>query len=219
MALSFGLGNPLGDYAKNETLADHGFAIKGFMADYSGAYYLTDYIGIGGSIKFNQNVLDYEAVKTELLRLLPEDPDTTASLNIGYWSIVSFGIGPQFTLPIGSKLNFDVYAFPGLHIVTSPKLELTAEIEGVPHYYSVTAQNLRLGFEAGASIRIKLGSNTGLRIFASYLQTSSKGEILQKIDDNNNDTNSTTDFSRRCPALSAPDSISEKTAPASTDGS
>lgn len=186
MSLSFGIGNPMFEYAKSESLASDGFAVKGFMADYSGAYYLKNHFGIGGSIKFNQNTLNYSAAKTELLKLVPEgaELDSTAELNMGYWSVVSFGVGPQFTFPIGSILNFDVYVFPGLHIVTAPKMEFSTIVDDETRIYGVTSQNVRFGFEAGASLRISLGSNTGLRIFASCLRTSSKGEISEMANDN-----------------------------------
>ena len=195
MALSFGIGNPLGDYAKTESLADNGFAIKGFMADYSGAYYLIDYVGVGGSIKFHQNVLQKDAIRDQLVDLLPDGAgDSITQANLGYWSIVSFGAGPQFTLPI-NKLSIDAYFFPGLHIVTPPKLELTANVDGVPYYTSILSQNVRFGFEAGLAFRIDISETAGLRIFASYLQTSSKGDIIQTIEDQTGQTTEI-DFSK-----------------------
>jgi hypothetical protein len=196
MSLSFGTASPLGDFGKNKSLLSDGYANFGFMADYSGAYYLYNYLGIAGSIKFNQNSIDKTDVETQLLELIPlETTDTITRIDLGYWSNVSFSVGPQFTFPVG-RFNFDLYFMPGLHINTPPKMELAAIIDNVPYNTSVSAQNIRFGFETGASIRISLGTNAGIRVFASYLQTSSKGEILSKIGDDAS-ANTTTDFSRK----------------------
>ena len=178
MALSFGIGNPLGDYAKTESLANHGYALKGFMIDYSGAYYLTKYLGIGGSILFNQNTLEKGIIREQLIDLLPEGAiDSITNANLGFWSIVSFGIGPQFTLPIG-KLNIDAYFFPGINITTHPKLELTAVIDNEPYSTYISSQKVRFGIETGIAFRFALGETTGIRIFTSYLRTTAKGEVI-----------------------------------------
>lgn len=178
MSLSFGTGTPLGDFVKNESLTDHGFAKVGFMADYSGAYYPIKYLGIGASVKFNQFIPDRNTILERLVEVLPPGAgDEVSEFKMGFWSDVSFGIGPQFTLPV-SIFNIDVFAFPGLHIVAPPELKLTAEINDEPYFTRVTSQNVRFGFEVGASLRINLGQTAGLRVFVSYLQTSSKGEII-----------------------------------------
>jgi hypothetical protein len=203
MSLSFGLSNPMGDYANTEILENDGYAINGFLAEYSGAYYLKNHFGITGAIKFNQNTLDYTAAKEALRELIPSDGiEKEGSLNIGYWSIVSFGVGPQISIPIIGNLYFDVFVLPGLHIVTSPKMELSAIVDETSIKYTISSQNLSVGFETGVSLRTLLGKKTGLRIFASYLQSSSKGEVLQKIE-NENDINSITDFSKTIQLLDA----------------
>lgn len=183
MSLTFGVGNPLGDYASITSLTNSGYAIQGFMADYSGVYYPIDYVGIGGAIKFNQNAVDKKAVSEALLDLLPSEPEAEIEspvFDIGLWRIVAIGVGPQLTLPAG-KLSFDGYIYPGLHVVMPPQMSLTAIVDGEPTKLSVEAQNLRFGFEAGLALRYKINSTTGLRLVASYLQTSSKGEILNDI--------------------------------------
>ena len=177
MSLSFGVGNPLGDFAKSESLSTDGFANLGFMADYSGAYYPFYYIGIGGSVKFNQSAIEAEKVKQELIDLLPQEiTDAINRVDMGYWSNVSFGVGPQFTLPL-NIIDIDLFVFPGLHIVAPPRMDLSVEISGTEYYTTLSSQNLRFGIESGINVRLNLGETAGIRLFASYLQTSSKGEL------------------------------------------
>lgn len=189
MSLSFGRGIPMSDFANTASLANNGFATQGYMADYSGAYYPFDYWGLAGTIKFNQNALDQDATRAALIDLIPETPpgNYDITLDIGYWNIVSIGVGPQFTLPI-SKLSIDAYFFPGLHIVAPPKMQLTIHDGEDSKVYRGETQNLRFGFETGLALRYELGSNYGIRLSASYLQTSSKGELISnlagQIDDN-----------------------------------
>lgn len=182
MSLSFGSGTPIGDYANTTSLANEGFAIQGLMGDYSGAYYPVDYWGIAGTIKFNQNSIDRDATRDALIDLIPETPpgNNDVTLDLGYWSIVSIGIGPQFTLPAG-KFSFDAYFLPGLHIIAPPKMQLIIHDGEDSKVYRGETQNLRFGFESGIAFRYQIGSNTGLRLSASYLQTSSKGELLSDL--------------------------------------
>ena len=49
-----------------------------------------------------------------------------------------------------------------------------------------SSQKIRFGFESGASIRIKLGATSGIRVFGSYIQTSSEGSVLQDNGDKDN---------------------------------
>lgn len=197
MSLSFGVGTALGDFAGVESLANNGYATQGFMADYSGAYYPIDKLGLGASIKFNQNGVNKTEVSDALLELLPSDPSIPVEnkvFDLGYWKMVSVGLGPQLTLP-SSKINFDLYAYPGLYIVMPPKMQLTALVDGEPATYSAEAQNLRFGFEAGAAIRYRINSTSALRLFTSYMQTSSKGEILSELAGQAGNTN--VDFSTK----------------------
>lgn len=196
MALSFGAGVPLGDYASTVSLSSDGFALNGFMAEYSGAYYLINYLGVGGAIKFNQSALNKEKIQDALLEVLTDGTlDSITQSNLGFWSIVSLGVGPQFSLPAG-RFVFDFYFFPGMHIVTPPKLELTAIIDGNPEYTTVSSQKLRFGFETGASLQIHINETTGLRLSASYLETSSKGSVKGREQTNGSEIENA-EFTRR----------------------
>ncbi len=185
MALSFGLSNPIGDFSKTSSLASDGYAKTGFLADYSGAYYWANYIGLGGNIKFTQHTIDGDPAEEELINLLPESASASITeINIGFWYDVSFAIGPQFTYPVG-PFSFDVYLFPGFHVVHPPNMEIVGKSSS--NYYStvLSAQKLRFGIESGVALRINITETTGIRIFGSYLQTNSKGTITSKDKEGN----------------------------------
>jgi hypothetical protein len=196
MALTFGLGRPLGNFAKTESLATDGFAQNGFMADYSGAYYFVDFFAAGGNVKFNQSALWQDDLRDVLLDILPpEATDNITQFNTGFWSDVSLAIGPLVTLPIGI-FSFDAYFYPGLHIVAHPRMYIEAEINGELAYTNLSSQNVRFGFESGINLRVKISSTAGLRFFGSYLQTSSSGEITT-TDDSGNGSSQTVKFDRK----------------------
>jgi len=109
--------------------------------------------------------------------------------------------GPQFSLPAG-RFVFDLYFFPGMHIVAPPKLELTAIVDGTPQYTTVSSQKLRFGFEAGASLQIHINETTGLRLSASYLETSSKGSVKGQEETSGSETGNT-EFTRRIQIVNA----------------
>lgn len=179
MALSFGGGIPMGDFAKHTNIYSHGYANTGFMADYSGAYYPIDYIGIAGSARFTSNLLKQNEVRRDLYNLLPEDTpvDPNARLDIGKWDVISLTFGPQFTYPT-SIVDIDVYFLAGLNIVNSPKMELSAEdSSGELLSTSLTSQSARFGWDAGINLRFKLSESSGIRVFVGYQHTTVKGEL------------------------------------------
>ncbi len=185
MALSFGLSNPIGDFSKTSSLASDGYAKTGFLADYSGAYYLTHHLALGGNIKFTQHTIHEDPAEEELLDLLPEDfTGSVTELNVGFWYDVSFAVGPQYTYQVG-MFKFDAYLFPGIHIVHPPSMEIVAKSNRTYYSTVISAQKLRLGFETGVAARIDISETTGIRLFCSYLLTNSKGTITLKDDDEN----------------------------------
>lgn len=179
MALSFGAGLPIGDFADNADIYTHGYAKTGFMADYSGAYYPIDYIGIAGAARFTSNLLQQDEARRDLIDLIPGDipEDVNARVDLGKWDVISFSVGPQFTYPT-SIVDFDVYFLVGLNIVNSPKLEVTVETS--PDEFistSATSQSARFGWDAGINLRFKLSENSGIRVFVGYQHSSVKGEL------------------------------------------
>lgn len=179
MALSFGGGIPMGDFAKSTDIYSHGYANTGFMADYSGAYYPIDYIGIAGSARFTSNLLKQDEVRRDLFALLPDGTpdDPNARLDIGKWDVISFTFGPQFTYPT-SFVDIDIYALVGLNIVNSPKMELQVQDSGGDLVEtSLTSQSARFGWDAGINLRFKLSESSGIRVFVGYQHSSVKGEL------------------------------------------
>lgn len=179
MALSFGGGFPMADFASSTDIYTHGYANTGFMADYSGAYYIYDYVGFAGNIRFTSNLLKEDEVRRDLRALLPEDlpADIPTRLDVGRWDVISLTVGPQFSYPAG-RVEFDAYFLVGLNVVSPPLLELT--VEPTPGEYistKLSSQNARFGWDAGINIRFNLSETSGLRFFVGYQHTSVKGEL------------------------------------------
>lgn len=179
MALSFGGGFPMADFAKNTDIFTHGYANTGFMADYSGAYYVYDYVGFAGNVRFTSNLLKEDEVRRDLSALLPEDmpADLPTRLDVGRWDVISLTVGPQFSYPT-ARVEFDAYFLVGLNIVNAPTLELT--VERAPDDYvstKLSSQNAQFGWDAGINIRFNLSETSGLRFFLGYQHTSVSGEL------------------------------------------
>jgi hypothetical protein len=182
MALNFGISHPIGSYAANKDLMNEGFAVNGLTADYSGAYFLFRHIGIAGDIQYTSNGLDDQSAQS-LLQQLPVmnlNSDTTISYDLGYWKHVSFMAGPQYTFSSG-KLNVDLYVLAGLSFVMNPSVGITVTYYDQSYSHTTWPEYVRFGFDAGASVRYKLSDRYGIRLFASYFQSSGKGDTENEL--------------------------------------
>jgi hypothetical protein len=182
MALNFGLSHPLGSYSANKNLTTDGFAYNGLTADYSGAYYLNHYFGLAGDIKFTSNTINDPKVKNLLEGQIPlsSTGDTSITFQIGYWKHVSFLVGPQLTLSSGN-VSADIFALAGLSVILNPSMGITVTVGDQSYRRTTSPEYARFGFDVGAALKYKLNDNYGIRLFASYFQSSAKGKIQDEV--------------------------------------
>jgi hypothetical protein len=190
MALTLGLSHPIGSYAANKDLSTNGFAYNGLTADYSGAYYLTGFFGIAGDIKYASNTMDNNRVRKLLESEIPFqfNGDTSVTYKLGYWKNVSFLVGPQITASTG-KFSADIFALAGLSIIMNPAMDVTVIIGNQSYRRTTSPEYARFGFDVGAGLRYKLNDNYGIRVFASYFQSTAKGKIQDEISINTQQIN------------------------------
>jgi hypothetical protein len=183
MTLSFGVGIPKGDYASSESIYNSGFANNGLVAEYSGAYFIKKNIGISGSLKFTSNLTREDIITSELDKLQYADApvNTQITYNISQWNLVSVKTGPILTYPLGN-LSIDAFFLAGIDVINQPDMEMISDM-GSNVYYTVSLQtnNASLGFDTGLNFRYRLNEFTGIRLFATYQQTSANGDVIQYL--------------------------------------
>ena len=185
MALCFGKGMAMGDFAKTEDVFNNGFANGGFAASYSGAYYPFKKLGLAGAIGFNTNYLNIEESKKSLFDLFPEEyfpTDYTDNSELGQWNLVFIHVGPQFSWPTGN-LCIDVFLLGGIDLIFSPGMEVNITDNANPenkYYSALSTNNASLGFDGGVALRYQLNDETGIRIYTNYLHSSAKGSLYRE---------------------------------------
>jgi hypothetical protein len=182
MTLNFGLSHPLNHYSANNNLSTDGFAYNGLTADYTGAYYLSRFFGFAGDIKYTSNTTDHSTIDSLLQHEIPltSSGDTSISYQVGIWKHVSFLVGPQLSVTKGN-FSVDVYALAGLSIIMNPPMGISVIINDQSFKRTTSPEYARFGFDVGASLRYKLNENYGIRIYASYFQSSAKGKIQDEV--------------------------------------
>jgi hypothetical protein len=192
MALSFGRSFPLGDFAADQSSLENGFAYTGFLAEYSGAYYLRKYIGFGGALKFSDNPINEQAVLDDFTELIPENStaDSALDYNFGQWNIVSMAVGPNISYPLG-RIAFEAYFYAGCNIIYPPGMDITADL-GADGIFSTSLEtkNARFGFDTGLNIRYRLSESAGLKFIVGYQSSSVKGELIQHFSNGQKDIRS-----------------------------
>ena len=182
MALCFGRGQALGDFAKTEDILNNGFAKGGFATSYSGAYFPYGKLGLGGTLGFNTNYLKREETQKNLIDLVPSEflPILyTDNSEFGYWRLVFIHVGPQFTWPIG-KLYLDVFLFGGIDLIFLPVMRTVIRDNSDPeNVYStfLSTKNASMGFDGGVALRYQLNNVTDIKIYTNYVHSSAKGSL------------------------------------------
>lgn len=184
MSLCF-VGNiPVGHFSSNKNLLTDGFAKTGFGGEYSGTYFLTEHIGVGGNIKYLSNTIDDNSARQLLIDELPDDfPADSAQLGIGLWKQVSIVAGPYFSVPM-ANISIDAFALFGINLIMPPEMRISATIDGDFYERSITVQTISYAFDIGIACRYHVNERYSLRLFSSYYLSNSKGKVKQEIDDN-----------------------------------
>lgn len=194
MSLTFGTASPLGDFKEASDITSDGFALQGFIGEYTGAYYYKNYIGLKGEIKFTSNLLNQSKAREKLDELLPELPDSIeADYTLSHWTQVGFFIGPQFTLPVG-KLRIDAWILGGLNFIMAPEMEIRGTIDDEFIYYKLSDTKISFGFDTGLGLRYVFNESYGINLYTSYFQSKSKGEALKQVIDSGEEIQ---DFTRK----------------------
>jgi hypothetical protein len=184
MSLCFVGNSPIGNFSSNKNLLTDGFAKTGFGGEYSGAYFFSKYIGVGGNIKYISNTVDDNAVKQLLVDEIPDDfPVENAQFGIGLWKQVSFVGGPYISLPM-EKISLDVFTLIGLNIIMPPEMRVSATIDDEIFERSLSVQSINYAFDLGIALRYHIDERYSIRLFSSYYQSNSKGKVKEELDEN-----------------------------------
>ncbi len=184
MSLCFVGNAPLGNFSSNKNLLTDGFAQTGFGGEYSGTYFFTEYIGVGGNIKYISNTIDDNSVKQLLRDELPDNfPGGNVQFGIGLWKQVSLVAGPYFSLPL-PKLSLDAYTLIGINFIMPPEMRVSATIDEEFYERNISVQSINYALDLGIALRYHVNESYSLRIFSSYYQSNSKGKVKEEIDEN-----------------------------------
>jgi hypothetical protein len=197
MSLSFGVGIPLGDFGSSDNLTTDGFAEQGFTGEYTGLYLLTDFLGIGGNVKYSSNGISNSKLRTKLKDEIPEDfpiDSLAITTNFGIWKQIALLAGPHFTIPV-SRINIDVYAMAGVNFVMPPKMEISAVVDNEWYLREFSANTVSYAVDLGFALRFHLNEDYSLRFYSSYFLSKSKGKIREEINQGGNSEPSESDFS------------------------
>jgi opacity protein-like surface antigen len=172
VGLSFGSSLPNEEFAAKSILEDGGYALPGFVVEFSGAYIFDYYIGIAGTFTFSSNSPDRSQLGEDLKAAVPGPipPDTKVQLKMGNWLYSNLMAGPVITIPVWI-LNFDLRGVAGLSFLMSPPWELTV-IAGQDEYFeSRSGQNLNFAYMLGAGIRFNVRESYAIRLSADYFRS------------------------------------------------
>jgi opacity protein-like surface antigen len=172
VGLSFGGSIPGEEFAAKSLQEDGGYALPGFVVDFSGAYIFDYYLGLAGSFTFSSNPPDRttlgEDLKEAIPGLLPADAEVV--MRMQNWLYANLMAGPILTIPAW-KLNFDIRGLAGLGFLMSPPWELSV-ISGEDEYFERHGkETVNFAYMLGTGIRFNVNSNYAIRMSCDYYRS------------------------------------------------
>ena len=173
LGLSFGASLPSEEFAKTSLAEDGGYALPGFVIEFSGAYVFDYYFGIAGTFTFSSNPPDRDQLQQDLIDAitppdLPEIEEVT--FNHGTWMYSNLMAGPFLTIPV-AFMNIDFRAVAGLSFLLSPPWDLTVTTAEETYWHERHGSTVSFAFMLGTGIRFHINSNYAIRVSGDYFHS------------------------------------------------
>lgn len=202
MSLTLGRSSTLGEYGAEDNLTD-GFASSGIVADYSGAYFIKKYIGLGGGIKYSSNETNEGKIKKLLDAEIPSDIPSNANIiyNTGFWENVAVFAGPFFTLPVGN-FNIDLYGFGGIGFVMPPPFDIIASTSDSQYSRKTSSNQVSLALNAGLGFRYNINEKYAVRVHSDLYASNASMKVDTQLTTKNKNQSGSTEYKARIEYMS-----------------
>jgi opacity protein-like surface antigen len=173
VGLSFGGSMPSEEFARKSLEDDGGYALPGFVLEFSGAYIFDYFIGLAGTATFSSNSIDRDEFGEDIAEaILPgQSPaETTVNFKVGNWMYANVMAGPMFTIPAW-KLNFDIRGVAGLSFMVSPPQEIYVKSGDEEYFERRSRQTVNFAYMLGTGIRFNVNSAYSIRLSADYFRS------------------------------------------------
>lgn len=172
LGLSFGSSIPSEEFAKKSLYEDGGYALPGFVIEFSGVYIFDYYLGIAGTFTFSSNSPDRDQLGEDIKEAIPGPlpPDVQVDMKMGNWMYSNIMAGPILTIPVW-KLNFDFRGVAGLSFLISPPQELYIKSGDEEFFERRSGQTVNFAYMLGTGIRFNVNSYYAIRLSADYYRS------------------------------------------------
>jgi hypothetical protein len=173
LGLSFGASLPSEEFARKSLEEDGGYALPGFVIEFSGAYVFDYYLGIAGTFTFSSNPPDRDQLEKDLTEGItgPAAPEFEEVIfNHGSWMYSNLLAGPILTIPI-AFMNLDFRAVAGLSILLSPPWELTARTAEETFFTKRSGSTASFAYMLGTAVRFNINPIYAIRVSGDYFHS------------------------------------------------
>jgi len=172
VGLSFGGSIPSEEFAKKDLFEDGGYALSGFVLEFSGAYIFDYYLGIAGTFTFSSNSPDRNQYGEDIKDAVPGPlpADVLLDMKIGNWLYSNIMAGPILTIPVW-KLNIDFRGVAGLSFLMSPPQELYIKSGDEEYFERRSGQTVNFAYMLGTGLRFNVNPTYAIRLSADYFRS------------------------------------------------
>lgn len=171
LGLSFGASLPSEEFAKTSLAENGGYALPGFVIEFSGAYVFDYYFGIAGTFTFSSNSPDRDQLQQDLIDAITGSAEIEeVTFNHGTWMYSNLMAGPFFTIPV-AFMNIDFRAVAGLSFFLSPPWDLTVTTAEETYWHERHGSTVNFAYMLGTGIRFHINSNYSIRVAGDYFRS------------------------------------------------
>ena len=173
LGLSFGASLPSEEFAKTSLAEDGGYALPGFVIEFSGAYVFDYYFGIAGTFTFSSNTIDRDQLQQDLIDAItgPVPPEIQeVTFNHGTWMYSNLMAGPFLTIPI-AFMSLDFRAVAGLSFLLSPPWKIIIETDQETYSHERHGSTTNFAYMLGTGIRFHINPNYAIRLSGDYFHS------------------------------------------------
>lgn len=170
VGLSFGGSLPREEFASKSLAGDGGYALPGFVVDFSAAYIFDYHLGIAGTFTFSSNPPDRNRMWEDIHAANPGPPTPEVNIETGNWLYSNLMAGPILTIPVW-KLYFDLRGVTGISFLMSPPLEIKLISGDVEYFEKRSGQTVNFAYMLGTGIRINVKPSYAIRLSADYFRS------------------------------------------------
>lgn len=171
--LNIGASMPIADFSASEKLSKSGYALPGIKLDAGYNIQLYKHIGIKSVLLFQNNQIDDQKYKQDLLA---DNPVNSYTISSGGWNNISALLGAFTNFNLAKSYHIQPYLLLGFNYGSSPNIDLTVSdsLKAISTINQKRGHALAFCYGGGLDVKADIIKDFQLTVGVNYFNTDLK---------------------------------------------